>query len=60
MEKLIYDREYFCFFKNEYLGSATFTDDPFIGDSFIKLEVHKNRGLQEIAIMPDRWILKAE
>ena len=58
MDVLIYGEEYFCFSKDEYIGTATFTDDLCIGDCFMKLEVHHKRGLQEIIIMPDYWILK--
>ncbi len=60
MDILIYDEEYFCFYQDEYIGTATFTDDPAIGDSFIKLEVHEKRGLEEIIIMPDYWVMKME
>jgi hypothetical protein len=56
-ETLIYGEEYLCYFKEEFIGRATFTDDPFIGDCFIKMEVNKNGRLEEIAIMPDRWAL---
>ena len=60
MEQLIYGEDYFCFYKDEYIGTATFTDDPYIGDSFMIMVVHKRRGLEEIAIMPDYWVLKEE
>ncbi len=60
MQILIYGEEYFCFHKDEYIGTATFTDDPYIGDSFVKLEVHEKRGLEEIIIMPDYWVMKDE
>lgn len=60
MEILIYGEEYFCFYKEDYIGAATFTDDPCIGDSFKKLEVHEKRGLEEIIIMPDFWVMKVE
>ena len=60
MDALIYGQAYSCYFKDEYLGIATYTDDPSIGDCFLKLEVHKTGRLQEIAIMPDRWILSTE
>ncbi len=60
MEILIYDEEYFCFYKDDYIGTATFTDDPCIGDCFVKLEVHEKRGLEKIIIMPDYWVMKAE
>ncbi len=60
MDILIYDEEYFCFYNDEYIGTATFTDDPYIGDCFMKLEVHEKRGLEEIIIMPDYWVMRAE
>lgn len=60
MKELIYGEEYLCYFKEEYIGTATFTNDPYIGDSFIMWVVHKSRGIEEIALMPDKWILKAE
>lgn len=58
MDVLIYGEEYFCFYRDEYIGTATFTDDSCIGDCFMKLEVHQKRGLEEVIIMPDHWILK--
>ncbi len=60
MEELIYNEEYSCFFKNEFIGVATFTNDPCIGDCFLKMEVHKKRGLEEIAITPDWWMPRIE
>ena len=53
----IYGEEYLCYFKGEYIAMATFIDDPYIGDCFMKIEVNKNGRIEEIAIMPDRWIL---
>ncbi|MEO6637228.1 MAG: hypothetical protein ABIN25_03060 [Ginsengibacter sp.] len=58
MDTLIYEEEYFCFHNDEYLGTATFVEDPSIGDSFIKMEVHQKRGLEEIIIIPDFWVMK--
>lgn len=52
----IYSTDYLCYSNNEYIGIATFTDDPFIGDSFQLMVVHKNRGIQELTIMPDYWV----
>ncbi len=60
MDQLIYDEEYLCFFKDEFIGVATFTDDACIGGCFTKMHVHKKRGLEEIIIMPDSWVLKIE
>jgi hypothetical protein len=60
MQEPIYGKYYLCYFRDEYMGTATFTDDPYIGDSFIMWEVHINRGIEEIALMPDSWVLKTE
>ncbi|MEO8568929.1 MAG: hypothetical protein ABI419_07330 [Ginsengibacter sp.] len=60
MDILIYGEEYFCFYNDDYIGTATFRNDPCIGDSFKKLEVHEKRGLEEIIIMPDYWVMKVE
>lgn len=53
----IYGEDYLCFSGDEFIGVATFTDDPYIGDSFVRLVVHKRRGLEEEIIMPDTWVL---
>jgi hypothetical protein len=58
MKELLYGEEYLCYCKNEYIGTATFTDDASLGDSFIVWEVSKSGRIREIALMPDRWILK--
>jgi len=60
MSELIYNEEYLCYSKNEYIGTATFTNDPYIGDSFIMLEVSKTGRIREIALVPDTWISKKE
>jgi hypothetical protein len=60
MQQPVYGEEYLCYFKNEYIGCATFTNDPFIGDSFIRWEVSKTGRIMEIALVPDAWILKTE
>jgi hypothetical protein len=60
MSELIYDEEYLCYSNNEYIGTATFTNDPYIGDSFIMLEVNKIGRIREIALVPDTWIAKKE
>ena len=60
MSELIYDEEYVCYFKNEYIGTATFTNDPYIGDSFILWEVNKSGRIREIALTPNTWISKKE
>ena len=60
MQALVYDEEYLCYDGDDYIGTATFTDDPFIGDSFLIMVVHKDRGIEEIALMPDNWFLKTD
>ena len=60
MSEPIYDEEYHCYFNNEYIGTATFTNDPSIGDSFIMLEVSKTGRIREIALFPDVWISTKE
>ena len=57
MDKLSYGKEYRCYWKDEYLGIATYTNDQLIGDCFLRLEVNKKGRLEEIFIVPDRWIL---
>ncbi|WP_202552339.1 hypothetical protein [Ginsengibacter hankyongi] len=57
MEELIYGNEYRCYWRDEYLGLATYTDDQSIGDCFLRLEVNKSGRLEEIFIVPDRWSL---
>ena len=57
MDELIYGKEYRRYCKDEYPGIATFIDDHYIGDCFFRLEVNKRGRLEEIFIMPDRWIL---
>ena len=57
MNELICGKEYRRYCKDEYLGLATCTNDQYIGDSFIRMEVNKQGRLEEIAIMPDRWAL---
>lgn len=58
MKELIYGAEYLCYFKNEYIGTATFMDDPYIGNSFIMWEVSKGGSIREIALTADSWVLK--
>lgn len=60
MQALIYGKDYRCYLGDEYIGTATYTNDSYIGNSFILLMVHKSRGIQEIALMPDNWNLITE
>lgn len=48
---LIYGKEYHCWRDGEYIGIATHTDDPNIGDCFLK-EIGEDRA--EVFI-PDEW-----
>ena len=57
MDELIYGQEYRCYWRDEYLGVATYTDDQSIGDCFLRLEVNKSGRLEEVFIVPDRWSL---
>lgn len=57
MDELIYGKEYCCYWKDEYLGIATYTDDQLIGNCFLRLEVNKKGRLEEIFVVPDRWQL---
>jgi len=52
----VYNQNYLCYSKGSYIGTATFTADPYIGDSFMILEVNKAGSITEVAIMPDQWI----
>ncbi len=54
--KPIYDHDYLCYAKGSYIGTATFTADPYIGDSFMILEVNRAGSIAEVALMPDMWI----
>ncbi|MEO7767320.1 MAG: hypothetical protein ABIS01_07830 [Ferruginibacter sp.] len=55
ISKPIYGEDYLCYSGNDYLGIATFINDPYIGDSFVRIVVHKSRGMEELIIMPDSW-----
>jgi hypothetical protein len=60
MQQPTYGEEYLCYLSNDYIGSGTFTSDPYVGDCFVMWEVHKNRGIREIILMPDNWIPETE
>ncbi len=59
MENLVYGEKYLCFVGSEFIGAATFVNDPYIGDSFTRLAVHKRRGLEEEIIIPE-WVLELQ
>lgn len=49
---LIYSKEYHCWLSGQYVGTAIYTDDENIGDSFLN-EIGENR--VEV-VMPDQWM----
>ena len=51
----VYGEDYCCYYNDEFIGIATFNYNPIIGDSFIRMVVHKTRGLEEEALIPDFW-----
>lgn len=57
MQTPSYGEKYLCYVGTEFIGVATFTDDPYIGDSFVRLTVHKKRGLEEEFLVPDWYLL---
>ena len=57
LSKLIYGEDYICYAGKDFIGVATFIDDPYIGDSFVRVVVHKKRGIEEEIIIPDTWML---
>ena len=59
MQNLIYGEVYLCYVGSEYIGTATYIDDPYIGDSFTRLAIHKHRGLEEEILIPE-WVLISE
>ncbi len=52
----ILNQDYICYAKHQYIGTATFTEDPYLGNSFMILEVNKAGSITEVAIMPDYWV----
>jgi hypothetical protein len=56
----LHNQDYVCYSKNKYIGTATFTADPYLGDSFMLLEVNKAGSISEVAIMPDYWVACSE
>ena len=56
LQQLCYGEKYLCFIGNECIGMATYVDDPYIGESFSRLVVHKRRGLEEEFLVPE-WAL---
>ena len=53
---LIYGSQYHLWFRGEYLGVATWTEDFFIGDSFQTRDLLENKLLQRL-YFPDEWEL---
>lgn len=54
---LIYEQEYHCWREGTYLGIATYTEDPNVGDAFIKLVVSSDGELVKAVWIPDKWEL---
>ena len=53
----IFEREYHCWKKGEYIGIATLTDDENVGPSFLSMSVSSNGELIHEVYMPDKFIL---
>lgn len=52
---LIYGKDYHLWRGGKYIGIATYTDDPNIGDSFLKTTINDtNEECFEVHI-PDEW-----
>lgn len=52
---LIYGKEYDCYRNGKFIGTATYTDDPNIGDSFLKQAVNSSGELVSEVLIPDEW-----
>lgn len=57
---LIYGREYNLWRDGIFLGTATWTDDKNIGDSFIQQTIHEKFGLTNTVFQADEWELIPE
>jgi len=52
---LIYGVEYHCWLDGDYLGISRYTDDPNVGDSFLKTIIN-DTGEEEFEVyIPDEW-----
>jgi hypothetical protein len=52
---LLYGKEYHLWREGEYLGIATYTDDPNIGDSFLRAVIDKDNEVVNEVYIPDEW-----
>ena len=52
---LIYGKEYDLWKEGEYIGRATYTDDPNIGDCFLKTKINDTNEECFEVHMPDEW-----
>ena len=59
INKLVYGEDYLCYSGKEFIGVATFVDDPYLGDSFMRVIVHKTRGLEEEILLPDTLVFNS-
>jgi len=58
-QNLVYGQDYLCYIGKECVGTGTFINDPYIGDSFSRLIVHPKRGIEEEIIVPE-WVLRLD
>lgn len=55
---LIFEKDYHCWLDHEYIGIATYTDDPNIGPAFITMSVSSDGELIHEVLIPDIYKLK--
>ena len=60
MEKRIYNQVYHIWREEQYLGTATWTQDKNVDDSFIKLVHDEKLGIIKEVYEADRWELYQE
>ncbi|CAN5702577.1 hypothetical protein BH11BAC3_BH11BAC3_36520 [soil metagenome] len=51
----VYNEDYCCYYNDEFIGIATYTNNQLIGDSFIRMVVNKTGVLEEEVLLPDFW-----
>lgn len=54
---LIYGKEYNLWREGQYLGIATYQDDPNVGDAFIRVVLSEDGELVNEVHIPDEWEL---
>ena len=52
---LIYGKEYDLWRDGVFIGTATYTDDPNIGDCFLKDAINDTGELTNLVYIPDEW-----